>query len=201
MPEQHSAESGFWYDTSPNGQRRRAVAVLQAMRVYRAAEMSMRRRTRDALAIGENDMILLRYLLQTQRGGRSSSPGELARYLSVSTASMTAMIDRLERSGHVRRERHATDRRSIYVVATERTEREMRDALGDMHGRMLDAVIDMTPDEARTVMEMLERLQAVMDTVDPRPDKPVAHQQSPVGHVSRPGGHPAVHMPEVVGHG
>ena len=167
MLQQHTLDSGFWYDTSPDGQRRRAVAVLQAMRVYRSAEMSMRRRTRDALSIGENDMSLLRYLLQAQRDGRFSSPGELARYLGLSTASMTAMIDRLEQSGHVRRERHATDRRSIYVVPTERTEREMREALGDMHGRMLHAVMDMTPDESRAVLDMLARLQTVMDDVDP----------------------------------
>jgi DNA-binding MarR family transcriptional regulator len=167
MPGQPRLDNGFWYDTSPNGQRRRAVAVLQAMRAYRAAEMSMRRRTRDAMAVGENDMTLLRYLLQMHHEGRFSSPGELARYLGVSTASMTAMIDRLERSGHVRRERHATDRRSIYVVPTERTEREMREALGEMHDRMLDAVVDMSPDETRTVMDMLARLQAVVDDVEP----------------------------------
>jgi len=167
MAQQRTLDSGFWYDTGPDGQRRRAVAVLQAMRVYRTAELSMRRRTRDALAIGENDMTLLRHLLQFQQEGRHASAGELARHLNVSSASMTAMIDRLERSGHVRRERHATDRRSINVVATERTHHEMRDALGDMHSRMLDAVIEMTPDETQAVLEMLARLRTVMDEVHP----------------------------------
>lgn len=167
MPEQRSFDSGFWYDTSPNGQRRRAVALLQAMRQYRSAEMSMRRRTREALSMGENDMVVVRYLLEAHRQHRFVSPGELARHLGVSTASMTAMIDRLERSGHVRRERHATDRRSIYVVPTEQSERDMRATLGDMHERMLEAVAEMTPDESRAVISMLDRLQAVMDDVEP----------------------------------
>ncbi len=167
MPPQPSPDSGFWYDTSPGGQRRRAVAVLQAMREYRNAEMAMRRRTREAMSMGENDMVLLRYLLQARQSGRSASPGELARHLGVSTASMTAMIDRLERSGHVRRERHETDRRSIYVVPTERSEEDMRRLLGDMHEQMMDAVVEMTPEESRVVLDMLERLQGVVDDVDP----------------------------------
>ncbi|MGL1340035.1 MarR family transcriptional regulator, partial [Vibrio parahaemolyticus] len=48
---------------------------------------------------------------------------------------MTALLDRLERTGHVRRERHPTDRRKILVRGTEQTEDEMRDTLGDMHAR------------------------------------------------------------------
>ena len=203
MPEQPTLEGGFWYDTSPNGQRRRGVALLQAMRGYRTAELSMRRRTREAMAVGENDMTLLRHLLQHRREGRLASPGQLARFLGVSTASMTAMIDRLERSGHVRRERHATDRRSIYVVATERTEREMRDMLGDMHDRMLDAVSDMTPEETRVVMDMLERLQAVVDEVTAIQPQPRAHggSEPPRSVGSDPRRHPIVDAPEVVGHG
>lgn len=174
MPGHSDPDSGFWYDTSSAGQRRRAVAVLQAMRQYRVSEMAMRRRTREAMSMGENDMVLLRYLLQARSTDRSSSPGELARQLGLSTASMTAMIDRLERSGHVRRERHATDRRSIYVVPTERTESDMRHLLGDMHERMLDAVLDMTPEHSRVVLDMLDRLQGVVDGVDPALVEPVA---------------------------
>lgn len=160
------ANSGYWYADDEDARHRRAIDLLQAFRLYRAAEVAMRRRTREAMAMGENDLLVLRYLLKAQRREELVSPGELARYLGVSTASMTAIIDRLEKSGHVRRERHATDRRSIYVIPTVDSDQEVRKTLGDMHDRMLAAVIDMTPEESRTVLDCLARLQAAVDGVD-----------------------------------
>ncbi|MFT4210449.1 MAG: MarR family transcriptional regulator [Microbacterium sp.] len=155
--------AGYWFADASDARRRRAVELLQAFRAYRAAESAMRRRTRLKMAMGENDLLSLRYLLRAQREGRSVSPVELARYLGVSTASMTASVRRLERSGHVRRERHVTDRRSIYVVPTEAADREVRETLGDMHQAMLDAVVDLTPEQNRAVRDCLDRLQAVLD--------------------------------------
>lgn len=166
MPELEAPHSGYWYADDEESRRRRAVDLLQAFRVYRAAEVAMRRRTREAMSMGENDLLVLRYLLRAQQRGERVSPGELARYLGVSTASMTAMVDRLEKSGHVRRERHETDRRSIWVVPTVDSDEEVRRTLGDMHERMMDAVIDMSPEDTRVVMECLVRLQAAVDQVD-----------------------------------
>lgn len=166
MPEHSADSSGYWYDQDEDARRRRAVELLQSFRLYRAAEVAMRRRTRESMSMGENDLLVLRYLLKAQRQGRSVSPGEIARYLAVSTASTTAIIDRLEKSGHVRRERHVSDRRSLYVVPTADTDDEVRRTLGDMHERMLDAVMDMSPEDMRIVMDALARLQAAVDQVD-----------------------------------
>lgn len=146
--------------------------MLQAFRLYRAAEQAMRRRTRESMSMGENDLLVLRYLLKAKSEKRLVSPSELTRYLGVSTASTTAMIDRLEKSGHVRRERHPTDRRSIHVIASEASDEEVRATLGRMHARMMSAVIDMTPEESRVVVDCLARLQDAVDRVDPHETTP-----------------------------
>jgi len=159
--------SGYWYGDDDDTRRRRAVALLQSFRLYRAAESAMRRRTRSEMRMGENDLLALRYLLKANREERLVSPHEPARYLGVSTASMTAMVDRLVRSGHVRREPHPSDRRSVVVVPTPETDDDVRRTLGEMHTRILDAVIDMSPEESRIVVECLERLQAALDSVHP----------------------------------
>lgn len=161
--------SPYWYGDDADARRRRAVDVLEAFRLYRAAEVAMRRRTRESMSMGENDLLVLRYLLKAQRENRAVSPGELTRYLGVSTASMTAIIDRLERSAHVRREAHPTDRRSIRVVATVESDSEVRETLGAMHDRMLDAVLEMSPEESATVIACLARLQDAVDQVQPHP--------------------------------
>jgi DNA-binding MarR family transcriptional regulator len=159
--------SGYWYGADADSARRRAIDLLQAFRLYRAAEVAMRRRTRQSMAMGENDLLTLRYLLKAEREGRLVSPAELARYLGVSTASTTAIIDRLERSRHVRRDPHPTDRRSIVLHPTAETDDEVRRTLGAMHSRMLEAVSAMTPDETRIVIECLGRLQSALDEVEP----------------------------------
>ncbi|WP_022879208.1 MarR family winged helix-turn-helix transcriptional regulator [Microbacterium sp. B19] len=165
--ENGSQTSRYWYGASEEDRRRKAVEVLQAFRVYRAAEVAMRRRTRESMSMGENELLVLRYLLRASGQGRQVSPSELTRYLGVSTASTTAIIDRLEKSGHVTRVPHPSDRRSIYIVATAASDAEVRATLGSMHSRMMAAVIDMTPEECETVIACLGRLQDAVDQVDP----------------------------------
>jgi DNA-binding MarR family transcriptional regulator len=46
---------------------------------------------------------------------REASAGELAVATGLTTGSMTALIDRLEKVGYVKRHRHATDRRKVMV--------------------------------------------------------------------------------------
>ncbi len=157
------AEVTYWYGDEPADRRQRSKAVLEALRIYRAAEVAMRRRTRDSMSMGENELLVLRYLLRDP--SRSVRPGELTAYLGLSTASTTAILDRLERSGHVTREANPSDRRSIFVQATPRAHAEVRQTLGNMHDRMLAAVIDMSPDESAAVIAFLQRMSDAVDGV------------------------------------
>lgn len=156
----------YWYGSGDEDRRSRAVEVLSAFRLYRAADAAMRRRTRESMAMSENELLTVRYLLRAAGEGRSVSPRELTRYLGVSTASMTAIIDRLERSGHVTRRPHPSDRRSILVVATPASDIEVRRTLGPLHERMMAAVVDMTPEESAAVISCLTRLREAVDEVD-----------------------------------
>ncbi|WP_295836340.1 MarR family transcriptional regulator [uncultured Microbacterium sp.] len=153
----------YWYGDEPADRRQRSKAVLEALRIYRAAEVAMRRRTRDSMSMGENELLVLRYLLRDST--RTVRPGELTRYLGLSTASTTAILDRLERSGHIVRTANPDDRRSIFISATPRADAEVRQTLGNMHDRMLTAVIDMTPDESAAVIAFLQRMSDAVDGV------------------------------------
>lgn len=44
-----------------------------------------------------------------------STAGRLAEWSGFTTGAITGIVDRLERAGYVRRERHSTDRRSVIV--------------------------------------------------------------------------------------
>jgi DNA-binding MarR family transcriptional regulator len=57
-------------------------------------------------------------LLDQERAGQSASPTWLARQLRMTTASATALIDRLETAGHVRRVPRTDDRRRVDLAVT-----------------------------------------------------------------------------------
>ena len=169
-PSSPAGVPGFWYSGDPDQESGRTV--LKALRDYRAAEQDMRRRTRDALGVNEKDMQALRHLMRAQEQGNSLGPTDISRLLAISTASTTALVDRLVSSGHIRRQLHPTDRRALELVPTEKSSREMREILGQMHQRMMAVAKSLSPDEADIVARFLQRLTDVID------EKPAPSQQS-----------------------
>jgi DNA-binding MarR family transcriptional regulator len=156
--------SGYWYpDEDPSV---RAVDVLNLLRRYRGAESRMRRRTRDSMRMGETDLAALRHLFAASRRSEEVSPSDLARRLDISSASVSVLLDRLERSGHVLRAPSPRDRRRVVVTATPDSEREVRETLGEMHRRMHAAAAAMTPSEAAAVMGFLSSMIEAVDAVD-----------------------------------
>jgi DNA-binding MarR family transcriptional regulator len=152
--------SGYWY--GPDGQLDYSAAVLKSLRDYRTAETAVRRSTRDSMGMGETDILALRYLLRVQASGKSVVPKDISQFLGITSASTTSLIDRLVASGHVRREAHPTDRRSVIVVPTVESDREVRLTLGNMHREMMAVAEGLSAEEARVVVEFLTRMTAAL---------------------------------------
>ena len=74
--------------------------------------------------VGANEMMALAQLFTVG----PCSPTELAAFLSMTTASVTSLLDRLQRAGHVVRRQHPSDRRRVVVELTPRA----RDTLAAM---------------------------------------------------------------------
>ncbi|MEV7457518.1 MarR family winged helix-turn-helix transcriptional regulator [Pseudarthrobacter oxydans] len=157
--------SGYWY--GPDGQLDYSAAVLKSLRDYRTAETAVRRSTRDSMGMGETDILALRYLLRVQASGKSVAPKDISQFLGITSASTTSLIDRLVASGHVRREAHPTDRRSVIVVPTVESDREVRLTLGNMHREMMAVAEGLSADEARVVVEFLGRMTEALQKSHP----------------------------------
>jgi DNA-binding MarR family transcriptional regulator len=161
---EQEAETHYWY--SDDAERERSVAVLEAMRTYRAAESAMRRRTQISMGMGENDLLALRYVITAHQDGRSIGPKELTAYLGISSASTTVLLDRLERSGQMRREHSPFDRRALILVPTATTDDEVRAALGEVPERMVEVASHLTPEQAQVVIEFLQGMRSAVDGID-----------------------------------
>ena len=86
------------------------------------------------------------------------TPGRLAELTGLTTGTVTGVIDRLERSGFVRRERDTTDRRKVLVTPVP----EAMATLGEHyrhHGEHLAAVLGSRDDaQLRVIADFLAEL-------------------------------------------
>lgn len=143
-----------------------ADEVIATLLDYRLAEEAMRRRTRDSMRMGTTDLQALRFLIKAQGEQRIVSGRNLADHLGMTSASVTALLDRLTSSGHVQRTPHPTNRRSNMITATPGSDEEVRQTLGAMHGRMIDAARALSPADAAVIQQFLESMTTAVDGVD-----------------------------------
>lgn len=163
MSIENTAPPSYWYSESIDDER--GARVMEAMREYRSAEMAMRRRTQSSMSMGENELLVLRFLTRARGAGLETTPVDLSRHLGVSTASMTALLDRLERSGHLERRPHPSDRRKVLVSITTHADEEMRETLRAMHARMMQATRGMSESETVAVTAFLQRMRCAVADV------------------------------------
>ncbi|TBN58617.1 MarR family transcriptional regulator [Glaciihabitans arcticus] len=126
----------------------------------------MRLRAGVAMGIGATDLRALRFLLRAQNDARSVSGRELGDHLSMSSASVTSLLDRLTKSGHVLRTQDPADRRSNLVTATADSDDEVRGTLGAMHARMIAVARSLSDEDAALVTGFLASMTAAVDVVD-----------------------------------
>lgn len=160
MPSDRPAS--YWYAEDDA----RSTSVMEAMRSYRAAEVAMRRRTQQSMDMGENELLVLRFLARAHQQGEKVTPVALSRYLGITSASTTALLDRLEKSGHLTRMPNPDDRRSILISSSEKSDTEVRHTLGAMHERMMAVVRSMDENDRATVIGFLDAMRHAVDEID-----------------------------------
>ena len=137
--------------------------VLDSLARFRTSDAQMHQRVRATTTLGENEMRILSYLLRQHRDGNVVKPSEISRHLAISSASTTALLDRLERQGSVERISHPTDRRSILIAPTARAAGDVADIVDAFETRVTEA-IEALGDEGRA--SVLRFLVAVADAAD-----------------------------------
>lgn len=117
------------------------------------------------------DVRALVHVMDAARHGQQLRPRDLSERLGLTTASVTALLDRLEREGHIERVRHVTDRRSITIQPKEQMLAAGGAYFGGLQGRMMQVLADLSDEQARVVRETLGRLIAVIEasSTDPPP--------------------------------
>ncbi len=90
-------------------------------------------------------------------------PVDLSARLGISTGSGTELVDRLERSGHLHRERHPSDRRRIVLRPTPEAVTRILGTLEPLFGALDGLAEEFTPDEQAVVGRYLRDVEARLE--------------------------------------
>jgi DNA-binding MarR family transcriptional regulator len=87
-----------------------------------------------------------------------STPGELARSTGLTTGGVTVMLDRLEKSGYVKREPNPRDRRSVLVRLNPAKLKKVNAFYGEINERMAGLLDDTPEPELRSVIDLFAKM-------------------------------------------
>ena len=135
--------------------KRRLKMWLRLLNVNRAAESHMR----EFLRI-KHDTTLPRFdvLAALHRSGKAITMSDLSRMLLVSNGNATAVVDRLERDGLVKRTVSDTDRRTVFATLTAAGVRQF-EVLAVGNEKEVNTLFDtLSEPELETLTTLLKRI-------------------------------------------
>ncbi|WP_030270995.1 MarR family winged helix-turn-helix transcriptional regulator [Streptomyces sp. NRRL B-24484] len=106
-----------------------------------------------------------RLLADLEDHGGEKSPSQLAASLGVSRATVTGLVDGLEREGLVARRPSAEDGRGNVVILTARGAEKLRDLAPEHFARMQALVGGLSAEERSTFLDLLARVVAGIDAL------------------------------------
>lgn len=146
--------------TSTSGDNsRRPSAPVRALRLVQQATVEANQELARRLGIGITDIAALEHLSSAEQ---PLGPVELGHRLGIRSASATALVDRLEQSGHVRREPRPDDRRRVALVPSEHSEQQVLSALAPLLVDIHAAAERLNEAEAAAVTRFLTEAAAAM---------------------------------------
>ncbi|MFC0250053.1 MarR family winged helix-turn-helix transcriptional regulator [Citricoccus parietis] len=124
------------------------------------------------------DLRALTILMQRQAAGLNTSPTDLGRMLSLTSASTTALVDRLVANGHAQRTPSTTDRRRVSISHTDTAAVDGRKIFMPIARTMADRLSGFTPEQMQTAIEVLAAATEALDSFEAPAGPPPAHVQS-----------------------
>ena len=94
--------------------------------------------------------------------GSALPPNQIAERLIISRATVTGLLDSLEKRGYVRRVPHASDRRMLLIELTESGRQVAHEFRVVVHRQQNEWLAALSEAEQRQLIEALHRLQSVL---------------------------------------
>jgi DNA-binding MarR family transcriptional regulator len=122
---------------------------------------SERHRAAMARMLGLSEKEVAAILLLARSG--HLTPGQLGTLLSLTSGGVTALIQRLERGGHIRRQPHPVDGRSAVLSATPGVLERARSCMAPLVNELDAVAMRLSPAEREVVGRFLEDVAMVSE--------------------------------------
>ena len=147
------------YQNDPDNDMNRYDEVLVALRrIIRATDLHSRQLSKIAGLTAPQLLIL-----QLLRQHTELTVGEVAQRVSLSQATVTTIIDRLEKRGFVKRERGSADKRKVCVYLTPEADAVLLNAPKPLQESFVQQYQDLHDWEQTMILSSLERVAYMMD--------------------------------------
>lgn len=164
-----------------------ALATECYANLWRAAELLMglhNRHTSDRYQLSPSARDVLAVV---EGAGQPLEPTVIAERLVVTTASMTSLLDNLEKRGLVRRLPHPDDRRKLLIDITPDAQAIVDDLLPTLHAREREVIgAALSAREQRTLLRYIAKLQQAATDARSAPIPEGAVRRRPVRTTARP---------------
>jgi DNA-binding MarR family transcriptional regulator len=133
-------------------------ALVAIRRILRATEFSAKRLARSA-GLTTSQLVVLQIL--TEEG--EATPGTISARVGLSHATVTTLIDRLEKRGFVARRRGEDDRRKVWIELTPEGRTALAGLPDTLQHRFQTRFADLPDWERAYIVAALERVAALLD--------------------------------------
>lgn len=147
-------------------QDRSDAALIALRRILRATDLNSRLLAAQT-GLTSSQFVILQIVA---RNGKVL-PSTVAKSARLTQATVTSLVDKLERNGHVRRRRDTEDRRRIWIEMTRTGEKALAASPDFLQDRFQTAFRQLETWEQAMIIAALERVSAMLDatTLDASP--------------------------------
>ncbi len=154
-------------DTRRAPARPSARAVTHAVRLLVSKTQLYSDGVGHSLGLHRSDLMALNLMSQAGARGTLMTPTDVAKQMSLSAAAVTALVDRLERVGHLVRQPDAKDRRRVRLDVSKQAESVSREMFRPMNERLFEAMSPYSDEELELVTRVMQDLSRAVGGVEP----------------------------------
>ena len=145
--------------------------LTELRRIIRATQINAKRLARDT-GLTTSQLVLLQLLDgHADMGHTDMTPGQIARAMNLTQATVTALLDRLQDRHLIVRNRGAADRRQVRVALTTQGKQQLERAPPPLQARFLHDFAALAAWEQTAILSSLQRVAHLLnaDNLDASP--------------------------------
>ncbi len=141
---------------------RRREAIVDLLRSYSIEAQHIGHAFAQQHGLHPTDLQALIAVMHAEADGAPLTPGRLGEEIGLSSGATTAVIDRLERAGHLRRTRESSDRRVVHLRYGEAGMALAVEFFGPLGRRSDEVMAGFSDAELETVRRFLDGMTAAI---------------------------------------